>query len=174
MFGNMLTSFFRYERIMTTKVKGRELKRLSERLITRAKKNIALAKDEGKKLHNKREVMKVIKDRDIVDKLFNDIAIRFKERNGGYTRMYLLGKRRGDAADMSIVELVDKKIIEKKPEDKEKDSKKEPKEKKEKVKKAAKEADAKVKKASAKESGKETKEPKKEKKEPKKEKTKKK
>jgi large subunit ribosomal protein L17 len=175
MFGNMVTSLFRHERIITTKVKGKELKRVSERLITRAKRNIGLsAENEGKKLHNKREVMKIIKDRDIVEKLFNDIALRFKERNGGYTRMYLLGKRRGDAADMSIVELVDKKIIAKKVEDKDKDAKdkdakKELKVKKEKTKKAVKEADAKVKKVPAKETEpeKETKEKKKKKAKPK-------
>jgi len=156
MFSNMVTSFFRHEKIMTTKEKGRELKRISERLITRAKRNIDLTeKDEGRKLHNKREVMKIVKDRDIVDKLFNDIAPRFKERMGGYTRMYLLGKRRGDAADMSIVELVDKKIIQKKVEEKDKEVKKEPKAKKEPVKKVTKESGAKIKKVSGKETGKE-------------------
>ncbi len=81
---------------MTTKQKGKELKRISERVITRAKKNLALSEsDVGKKLHNKREVMKVVKDRDILTKLFENIAPRFKERNGGYTRMYLIGKRPG-------------------------------------------------------------------------------
>ena len=84
MFGNMVTSFFRHERIQTTKQKGKELKRIAEKLITRAKRNIGLtSRDEGKKLHNKREVMRIIKDRDIVKKLFDDIAVRFKERNGG-------------------------------------------------------------------------------------------
>ena len=152
MFSNMVTSFFKHEKIMTTKEKGKELKRISERLITRAKRNIDLAaKDESRKLHNKREVMKVVKDRDIVDKLFNDIAPRFKERAGGYTRMYLLGKRRGDAADMSIVELVEKKIIPKKVEEKDKEAKKEPKVKKEPDKKVTKETAAKSKKASGKE-----------------------
>jgi large subunit ribosomal protein L17 len=131
MFGNMVTSFFRHERIETTKQKGKELKRISEKLITRAKRNIDLSgKDEGKKLHNKREVMKIIKDRDVVKKLFDDIAFRFKERNGGYTRLYLLGKRPGDAAEMSIVELVEKKV-EKKPDQSEKQVKKERKSKKE-------------------------------------------
>ncbi len=109
MFGNMITSLFDHERIVTTKEKGKELKRLSEKMITRAKRNIDLSEQElEKKLHNKREVMKLIKNRDVVSKLFDDIAIRFKERNGGYTRMYLLGKRKGDAAEMAIVELVDR------------------------------------------------------------------
>jgi large subunit ribosomal protein L17 len=132
MFGNMVTSFFRHERIETTKQKGKELKRISEKLITRAKRNIDLSsKDEGKKLHNKRVVMRIIKDRDVVKKLFDDIAFRFKERNGGYTRLYLLGKRPGDAAEMSIVELVVKKVEKKKPEESEKQVKKERKSKKE-------------------------------------------
>ena len=119
MFANMVTSLFRHERIITTRVKGKELKRISERLITRAKKNALMSEsDEAKKLHNKREVMKVIKDRDVVKKLFEDIAPRFKERKGGYTRIYLLGRRPGDAAEMSIVELVERRAAEKKAEDK--------------------------------------------------------
>ncbi len=134
MFGNMVTSLFRHERIVTTKEKGKELKRISERLITRAKRNMDLpAAEDGKKLHNKREVMKVVKDREVLAKLFEDIAPRFKDRKGGYTRIYLLGKRAGDAAEMSIVELVERKIVEKKPAEKEKDkdAKKEKKPKKE-------------------------------------------
>src|SRR4030042_3632537 len=87
MFSNMVTSFLKHERIITTKEKGKVLKRISERLITRAKRNIALsAKDESKKLHNKREVMRVIRDRDVVKKLFDDIAPRFKDRHGGHTQ----------------------------------------------------------------------------------------
>ncbi len=110
MFNNMVTSFFDNERIVTTKQKGKELKKISEKLITRAKNNLEYSDDqEGKKLHNKREVLKVVKNRDVMKKLFDDIAPRFKERNGGYTRMYLLGRRQGDAAEMAIVELVEKK-----------------------------------------------------------------
>ena len=111
MFNNMLTSFFQHERIETTKQKAKVLKRLSEKMITRAKKNLDLADSNPEKaLHNKREVLKKIKDRDIVAKLFNDIALRNKDRNGGYTRIYLLGNRRiGDNADMAIIELVERK-----------------------------------------------------------------
>jgi large subunit ribosomal protein L17 len=106
----MVTSFFDHERIVTTKEKGKELKRISERLITRAKKNLLLPENEAaRKLHNKREVMKYINDRDVVKKLFDEIAARNSERNGGYTRMYLIGQRPGDAAEMAIVELVEKK-----------------------------------------------------------------
>ncbi len=111
MFDNMVTSLFEHERIVTTKQKGKELKKISEKLITKAKHNIDIPETEAeKKLHNKREVLKVIKNRDIVAKLFNDIAPRFKDRKGGYTRMYLLGLRQGDAAEMAIVELVDRAV----------------------------------------------------------------
>lgn len=110
MFSNMVTSLFMEERIVTTKEKGKELKKISEKLITRAKGNLSLADgDADKKLHNKRMIMRIIRNRDIVKKLFDDIAVRFQSRNGGYTRLYLLGRRPGDAAEMAIVELVDRK-----------------------------------------------------------------
>ena len=109
MFSNMVTSLFIHERIVTTKQKGKELKKISERIITRAKKNLEIpGSEEEKKLHNKREVMKVIKNRDVIKKLFDDIALRFKDRKGGYTRMYLLDRRPGDNAEMAIVELVER------------------------------------------------------------------
>ena len=109
MFDNMVTSLFIHERIVTTKQKGKVLKKISERMITRAKRNLEIpAEAEAQKLHNKREIMKNIKNRDVVVKLFDDIALRFKERKGGYTRMYLLGRRIGDNAEMAIVELVDR------------------------------------------------------------------
>lgn len=128
MYANMLTSLFQHERIMTTKQKGKELKRLAERLITRAKANLNLTEnDNAKKLHNKREVMRLIHNEDVVKKLFDDIAPRFITRPGGYTRMYLLDRRQGDAAEMAIVELVVK--TEKKQEEK-KDKEKKNKEKK--------------------------------------------
>lgn len=109
MFDNMVTSLFLHERIVTTEQKGKVLKRISERMITRAKKNLDIPADaEAQKLHNKREVMKSIKNRDVIVKLFDDIALRFKDRKGGYTRMYLLDRRKGDNAEMAIVELVDR------------------------------------------------------------------
>jgi large subunit ribosomal protein L17 len=114
MFSNMVTSLFKHERIITTKQKGKELKRISDRLITRARKNLDLTDDQiGEKLHNKRIVMKSIHNRDIVKKLFDDIALRYKDSNkGGYVRLYLLGKRPGDAAEMALVELVKRKAAE--------------------------------------------------------------
>lgn len=135
MFNNMVTSLFEHERIVTTREKGKELKIISDKLITRAKNNIDIPEAEaGKKLHNKREVLKVIKDRDVLKKLFDDIAQRYVSRKGGYTRMYLLGTRAGDAAEMAIVELVERRKPEVavKADDTKKDKKKDKKEKKEK------------------------------------------
>ena len=111
MFSNMVTSLFEHERIVTTKPKAKELKIISEKMITRAKENITLGEAEGaKKLHNKRIIMRSIKNRDVVAKLFDDIAVRNKDRNGGYTRMYLLaGARPGDATEEVIIELVERK-----------------------------------------------------------------
>jgi len=106
MMANILTSLFEHERVITTRQKGKELKKVSDRLITRAKKNLEKPEDGGAQLHNKRIAMKMIKNRNIIKKLFEDIAPRFAERNGGYTRMYLLGRRNGDAAEMAMVELV--------------------------------------------------------------------
>lgn len=139
MFSNMVTSLFEEERIITTKQKGKELKKISERLITRAKKNLVLPEGEiGKKLHNKRLVFSVIKNRDVVKKLFDDIASRFKDRNGGYTRLYLLGRRPGDAAEMAIVELVERRVEAKKKEEKGKEKEKVKKEKTKEKEKSAK------------------------------------
>ena len=98
MFSNMVTSLLRHERIKTTTPKAKELRRYCEKIITRAKENT---------LHNKRIVMKKIKDRDIVAKLFDEIAPRYKNVNGGYTRIIKMGNRLGDGAEMSIIELVE-------------------------------------------------------------------
>lgn len=141
MFSNMIASFYLNEKIITTKQKAKELKKISEKLITRARKNIDLPETEtGKRLHNKRLVLKYIKDENAVSKLFNDIAPRFSGRNGGYTRIYLLGKRPGDAAEMAVIELVERKIVKEKDTGKDKDSKskKEKKEKKDKKEKKVK------------------------------------
>ena len=97
MFSNMLQSFFFNERLKTTTAKAKELRRLSEKCITRAKQN---------SLHNKRIILKRIQDRDVVAKLFDDIAPRYQNVNGGYTRIIKLGKRMGDGAELSLLELV--------------------------------------------------------------------
>ena len=98
---NMVTSLFRYERIRTTKTKALAIRRSAERLITRAKDDT---------IHNRRIVSGRLYDEGIVVKLFTDIALRMKERPGGYTRIIKLGERRGDAAEVVILELVDYKL----------------------------------------------------------------
>jgi large subunit ribosomal protein L17 len=98
---NMVTSLFRYERIRTTKAKAQEIKRSAEKLITRAKID---------SVHNRRIVSSRLFDEGIVAKLFTDIAIRMKERPGGYTRIIKLGERPGDTAEVVILELVDYKL----------------------------------------------------------------
>ena len=96
---NMVTSLFRYERIETTKAKALEVKRMAEKMITRAKEDT---------VHNRRIVAQDIYDEAVVAKLFKEIAPMFAERKGGYTRILKTGNRLGDAAEMVILELVEK------------------------------------------------------------------
>lgn len=96
---NMVTSLFRYERIETTKAKALEVKRMAEKMITRAKED---------SVHNRRIIARDIYDEAIVTKLFKEIAPMFAERKGGYTRILKTGNRLGDAAEMVILELVEK------------------------------------------------------------------
>ncbi|MDR1108063.1 MAG: 50S ribosomal protein L17 [Spirochaetaceae bacterium] len=98
---NMVTSLFRYERIRTTQAKAREIRRSAEKLITRAKLD---------SVHNRRIVSARLFDEGIVAKLFTNIAVRMKERPGGYTRIIKLGERAGDASEVVILELVDYKL----------------------------------------------------------------
>ena len=95
---NMATSLFRHERIETTTAKAKELRPFAERLITLGKRG---------DLHARRLAGRLIADRQVLGKLFNDIGPRFTERSGGYTRILKLGTRRGDAAEMALIELVD-------------------------------------------------------------------
>jgi large subunit ribosomal protein L17 len=97
----MVTSLFREERIRTTKAKALEIRRSAEKLITRAKID---------SVHNRRIVSSRLFDEGMVAKLFTNIAVRMKERAGGYTRILKLGERAGDAAEMVILELVDYKL----------------------------------------------------------------
>jgi len=98
---NMLTSLFRQERIRTTKAKALAVRRTAEKMITRAKEDT---------VHNRRIVSSRLFDEGVVVKLFTNIAPRMKERNGGYTRILKLGERKGDAAELVVLELVDYKI----------------------------------------------------------------
>lgn len=94
---NMATSLFRHERIETTTAKAKELRPYAERLITLARRD---------DVHARRLAAAKIQDRDVLGKLFDDIAPRYTERPGGYTRILKLGHRKGDAAEMSLIELV--------------------------------------------------------------------
>lgn len=98
MFANMATSLFRHERIQTTTPKAKELRSHAEKLITLAKKG---------DLHARRQAARIVKDDEVLGKLFGELATRFADRPGGYTRVLHIGKRRGDNAPMSIIELVD-------------------------------------------------------------------
>ncbi len=109
MIGNMVTSLFKHERIESTLAKIKVVRSHAEKLITRAKKNLAQDLKPEMSLHNKKEVMKKIHDRDVVTKLFNDIALRFKDTNGGYTRILKLVNRASDNSEVGILELVSRK-----------------------------------------------------------------
>ena len=95
---NMVTSLLKYERVKTTKAKALEIRRTAEKMVTRAKID---------SVHNRRMIAKMIWDKAILNKLFVEIAPRFVERPGGYTRVLKLGKRAGDAAEMVILEFVE-------------------------------------------------------------------
>ncbi len=96
---NLATALFERERIRTTLVKAKELRPYAEKLIT-------LAKREDDRVHAKRLVAKDIRDRKVVTKLFDSLGTRFAARPGGYTRILRLGPRRGDGAEMAILELL--------------------------------------------------------------------
>ncbi|AEJ18575.1 50S ribosomal protein L17 [Gracilinema caldarium] len=115
---NMVTALFKYERITTTKAKALEIRRSAEKLITRAKEDT---------VHNRRLVARRLFDESMVTKLFTNIALRMKDRHGGYTRILKLGERAGDAAEMVILELVDYKLPEKEEKSEKKAKKDEPK-----------------------------------------------
>ncbi|HPO49902.1 MAG TPA: 50S ribosomal protein L17 [Spirochaetota bacterium] len=97
LYKNMVSALFDNERIKTTLIKAKEIRRVAEKIITKAR---------VKDLHNVRVVGKLITDKDILKKLFDEIAPRYIERAGGYTRIIKLGKRKGDGADMAYIELV--------------------------------------------------------------------
>ena len=154
MFRNMLVSLLQYERIKTTLAKGKELRSWADKIITLGKKGT---------LHARRQAFALLRNEGIVKKLFDEIAPRFKDREGGYTRVYRLGWRQGDGAPLSLVELVTyaapeekkKSTIKKAKEILEKvtPKKKGKEEKKEKEKEKGKEKEKKEKKAEKKEKG---------------------
>ena len=97
MLRNLATSLFRHERIETTTAKAKELRPYAERLITLARRG---------DLHARRLVARKIQEREVLGKLFDEISPRYAERPGGYTRILKLGNRKGDAAEISLIELV--------------------------------------------------------------------
>ncbi|OBF63324.1 50S ribosomal protein L17 [Mycobacterium sp. 852002-51971_SCH5477799-a] len=99
---NLATSLFEHGRIKTTEPKARALRPYAEKLITHAKKG---------SLHNRREVLKKIRDKDVVHVLFEEIGPFFADRNGGYTRIIKVEPRKGDNAPMAVIELVREKTV---------------------------------------------------------------
>lgn len=103
MFRNQLTALFAHERIVTTVAKAKELRPLAERMVTIARTDSIAAR---------RRVATMVPDKDVARRLFEEIAPRFAERPGGYTRILRLGRRRGDNAELAIVEFVDYELSE--------------------------------------------------------------
>ncbi len=103
MMANLAASLFAAEAIVTTEAKAKALRPVAEKLITKAKK----AQDEGPmRVHRIRQIQGYLGDREMTHKLVNDVAPRYLERNGGYTRILKIGTRPGDNADMARIELV--------------------------------------------------------------------
>jgi large subunit ribosomal protein L17 len=101
MFRNMAVALIKHEQITTTLPKAKELRPVAEKLVTLGKRG---------DLHAKRQAFNQLRDETIVTKLFSTIAERYKTRHGGYTRVLKAGMRRGDAADMAVIEFVDRDI----------------------------------------------------------------
>lgn len=106
MLGNMVTSLLEHGRIVTTVPRAKEVRRVADKMVTLAKRS---------SLHARRQAFSVIRDRKVVSKLFDEWGQEFADRNGGYTRIVRIGPRRGDAAMMSIVELVTDSLEKPKP-----------------------------------------------------------
>ena len=100
LYRNLVVSVFRYEQIRTTEAKAKELRPIAEKLIT-------LARPDPLDVAAQRQAVAYLRSKDAVHTLFHDVAPRFTERPGGYTRIIKLGPRQGDAAPMAYIELVD-------------------------------------------------------------------
>ena len=124
MLANMATSLFANGQIETTLVKAKELRRYAEKLITIGKKG---------DIHNRRLAFAKLHSRDAVKHLFDVVAPEYAQRNGGYTRIYKLGFRRGDAAEMCLIQLVKAEAAEEPKKEAKKAAKKEPKKEAEKA-----------------------------------------
>jgi large subunit ribosomal protein L17 len=99
MFRNLLTGLFRHERIETTEAKAKAVRGLADHVVTLAKRE---------NLHARRQVLQLVPDSEVVGRIFDTIAARFSDRNGGYTRIVKTRVRHGDAAPMVLLELVDR------------------------------------------------------------------
>ena len=97
MLRNLVTSFLKYGKIETTITRAKETRCLAEKMITLAKRG---------DLHARRQVLSFVTEEEVVKNLFDNVAPKYSERHGGYTRMYKVGPRRGDAAEIVILELV--------------------------------------------------------------------
>jgi large subunit ribosomal protein L17 len=102
MLANLATALFRHGKITTTETKAKRLRPLAEQLITKAKRG---------DLHARRRVLTVVRDKDVVYSLFDDIAPRMANRAGGYTRIVKIGPRKGDNAPMAVIELVEELAV---------------------------------------------------------------
>ncbi len=105
MFRNMVTSLFKHERIKTTDAKAKELRRWADHLVTLAKRG---------DLHARRQALSIVREKDVVHRLFEDAVEKFGGSSGGYTRVVKLGQRPGDAASVSMIELISSEKSEKK------------------------------------------------------------
>jgi large subunit ribosomal protein L17 len=111
LFRNQLASLVREERIKTTLHKAKELRPIAEKVVTQGRRDT---------LHARRLVNRWLPERELVKKVFDDLAPRFGERPGGYTRIIKLGPRRGDGAEMAVIEFVELGDVEVEPEKKKK------------------------------------------------------
>jgi large subunit ribosomal protein L17 len=94
----MVTSFLKYEKVKTTDVKARELKKVAEKMITLGKRG---------DLHARRQALAFVRDPEVVGKLFSELSERYRQRAGGYTRIIKMGYRTGDNAPLSSIEFID-------------------------------------------------------------------
>ena len=101
MFSNLVVSLLEHEQITTTLPKAKEMRRIAEKMITLGKRG---------DLHARRQALSILRNKEIVRKLFSRLADRYKDRKGGYTRVLKSGNRYGDMAPMAVVELVDRDI----------------------------------------------------------------
>lgn len=116
MMRNMVASLLEHERIRTTDTRAKELRRVAEKLVTVGKRALRSSFPDDlpeesyaqKRLHQYRQILRVVKDKDLARKVIDTYAERYSERPGGYTRILKLGRRQGDNAPISIIEFVDR------------------------------------------------------------------